>query len=81
MNLRVIEDRRRIAEDEVDPALNIGVDVILPPVVGEERVLVAEKPAVLEDRSIRAHRRGNRLPGIAGSVFKGDVVGLESRPR
>ena len=52
VNLRVVKDRRGIAKDEVDAALDIGVDVILPAVVGEERVLVPEEPAVLEDGAV-----------------------------
>ena len=80
MNLGVVEDRGRIAEDEVHSALNIGVDIILPPVIREQRVLVAEETAVLEDRAIAAHRGRHRLPGIAGRVLKGDVVRLEALP-
>src|ERR1035438_933118 len=38
VNLRMIEDGGGVAEDEVDGALDVRVDVVLAAVVGEERV-------------------------------------------
>ena len=78
MNLRAIEDRRSVAEDEVDAALYIGVEIILPAIVGKERVLVAEKPAMFEDDPVGTHSGGDGLSSVAGSVLEREVVGLES---
>ena len=50
----MVKDGGGVAEDVVDAALDVGVDVVLAAVVGEERVLVAEEPAVLEDGAIGA---------------------------
>ena len=33
---------------------------------------------MLEDCAVGANRRGDGLPGIAGGVFEGDVIGLEA---
>ena len=79
MNLRVVEDRRRVAKNKIHAALNIGVNIILPAVVRKQSVLVPKKPAALEDRSIRAHRRRNCLAGITRGVFKSKIVGFKTR--
>src|ERR1035441_5965739 len=78
VDLGVVEDGSGVAEDEVDAALDVGVDVILAAVVGEERVLMAEKAAVLEDGSIGAHCGRDSLTSVAGGVFKSQVVCLKS---
>jgi hypothetical protein len=47
VNLRVVKDGGGVSEDEVDAALDVGVDVVLAAVVGEERVLMAKACPVL----------------------------------
>ena len=74
----MVEDGGGVAEDEVDAALDIGVDVVLAAVVGEERVLMAEEAAVLEDGAVGANSDGDGLTGVAGGVFEGEVVGFET---
>ena len=78
MDLGVVEDGCGVAEDEVDSAFDVGVDVVLAAVVGEEGVLVAEEAAVLEDGAVGADSSGYGLAGVAGGVLEGDVVGLEA---
>ena len=78
VDLGVVEDGGGVAEDEVDAALDVGVDVVLAAVVGEERVLVAEEAAVLEDGAVGADGDGDGLAGVAGGVFEGEVVGFEA---
>ena len=80
MQLVPLVHRRRVAEDVVDAALNVRMDIILPAIIGEQRVLVAEKAAVLEDGAIAAIGHRDRLPGIARCVLKCNIVRLEARP-
>src|ERR1019366_7412837 len=78
--------------DVVDAAFDVGVDVVLAAVVGEQRVLMAEEAAVLEDAAVATVGYGDGLagvptpasklagdPGVAGGVFKGDVIRFETR--
>ena len=74
----MVEDGGGVAEDEVDAAFDVGVDVVLAAVVGEEGVLMAEEAAVLEDGAVAAIGYGDGLAGVAGGVLEGDVVGLEA---
>ena len=74
----VIEDGGGVAEDEVDAAFDVGVDVVLAAMVGEEGVLMAEEAAVLEDAAVGAVGYGYGLAGVAGGVFEGEVVGFEA---
>ena len=74
----VVEDGGGVAEDEVDAAFDVGVEVVLAAVVGEEGVLMAEEAAVLEDGAVAAIGDGYGLAGIACGVFEGDVVGFEA---
>jgi hypothetical protein len=74
----VVEDGGGVAEDEVDAAFDVGVDVVLAAVVGEEGVLMAEEAAVFEDGAVAAVGYGYGLAGVAGGVLEGDVVGLEA---
>ncbi len=67
-----------VAEDEVDAAFDVGVDVVLAAVVGEESVLMAEEAAVFEDAAVGAVGYGDSLSGVAGGVFEGEVVGFEA---
>ena len=78
MELVVVEDGGGIAEDVVDATLDVGVDVVLAAVVGEERVLVAEEAAMLEDAAVAAVGDSDGLAGVAGGVLEGDVIGLEA---
>ena len=78
MEFGAVEDGGGVAEDEVDAALDVGVDVVLAAVVGEEGVLVAEEAAVLEDGTVGADGGGDGLAGIVCCVLKGEVVGLEA---
>ena len=78
VELVAIEDGGGVAEDVVDAAFDVGVDVVLAAVVGEERVLMAEEAAVLEDAAVAAVGDGDGLAGVAGGVLEGDVVGLEA---
>ena len=73
----MVEDGGGVAEDEVDAAFDVGVGVVLAAVVGEERVLMAEEAAVLEDSAVGADGGGDGLAGVAGGVLEGEVVGLE----
>ena len=74
----MVEDGGGVAEDEVDAALDVRVDVVLAAVVGKERVLMAEEAAVLEDCAVGADGDGDGLAGVAGGVLEGDVVGFEA---
>ena len=78
MEFGAVEDGGGVAEDVVDAAFDVGVDVVLAAVVGEERVLMAEEAAVLEDGAVAAVGDGYGLAGVAGGVLEGDVVGLEA---
>src|SRR5439155_18133511 len=73
----MIEHRRRASEDEIDAALDVTMIEILPAAVGVERVLPAEESAVAEDRAIAERFERDGLPGVAGGVFEGDVLGGE----
>ena len=73
-----VEDGGGVAEDEVDAAFDVGVDVVLAAVVGEESVLMAEEAAVFEDAAVGAVGYGDGLAGVAGGVFEGEVVGFEA---
>lgn len=77
VNFGAVEDGGGVAEDEVDAAFDVGVEVVLAAVVGEEGVLVAEEAAVLEDGAVGADGGGDGPAGVAGGVLEGDVVGLE----
>lgn len=79
VELGAVEDSSGVAEDEVDAAFDVGVDVVLAAVVGEEGVLMADEAAVLEDGAVGAHSDSDSLAGVAGGVLEGDVVGLEAR--
>ena len=57
----VVEDGGGVAEDEVDAAGDVAVDVVLAAVVGEECVLIAEEAAVLEDGAVGADGSGDGL--------------------
>ena len=74
-----IEDGGGVAKYVIDSAFDIGIDVVLAPVVGEKRVLMAEEAAMLEDGALAAIGYGDGLSGVVRSVFEGDVVGLEAR--
>ena len=78
VELGVVEDGGGVAEDEVDAAFDVGVEVVLAAVVGEEGVLMTEEAAVLEDGAVAAIYDGDGLAGVACGVLEGDVVGLES---
>src|SRR3981189_2020943 len=78
VELGTVEDGGGVAEDEVDAAFDVGVDVILAAVVGEERVLVAEEAAVFEDAAVGAVGYGDSLAGVSRGVFEGEVVGFEA---
>ena len=80
VDLGAVEDGSGVAEDEVDSTFDVGVEVVLAAVVGEEGVLMAEEAAVLEDGAVGADSDGDGLTSVSGGVFKGDVVGLEARP-
>ena len=62
VDLVAVEDGGGVAEDEVDTAFDVGVDVVLAAEVGEECVLMAEEAAVFEDCCGRRGRR-RRRPG------------------
>jgi len=68
VNLRVVKDGGGVSEDEVDAALDVGVDVVLAAVVGEERVLMAKESAVFEDGAIGADGGGDGL-SVLPAVF------------
>jgi hypothetical protein len=78
VELGVVEDGGGVAEDEVDAAFDVGVEVVLAAVVGEEGVLVAQEATVFEDAAVRANGCGDSLAGVACGVFEGDVVGFEA---
>ena len=78
VDLGAIEDGGGVAEDEVDTAFDIGVDIVLAAVVGKQRVLVSEEAAVFEDAAVGAVGYGDGLAGVAGGILEGDVVGFEA---
>src|ERR1700733_10186495 len=77
VDFAVVEYGSGVAKDEVHAALNVRVKKILAAEIGKQGVLVSEKTAMLEDGTVRSHRDGYRLPGIARGVFKGEVIRLE----
>ena len=50
----------------------------LAAVVGEERILMPEEAAALEDGAVAADGDRNGLTGVPGSVLEGKIVGLEA---
>ena len=54
VELVALEDGGGVAEDVIDTAFNIAIDVVLATEVGEECVLVAEQSAVPEDGAVGA---------------------------
>ena len=78
MEFGAIEDGGGVAEDIVDAAFDVGVNIILAAVVGEEGVLVAEEAAVFEDAAVAAVGYGDGLAGVAGGVLEGDVIRFEA---
>lgn len=57
----VLEDHGRVAEDEVDCAVDVAVAVELSLRVRVEGVLVADDVAPVDHRVVRAHAEGHRL--------------------
>ena len=79
MELHVVEDGSGVAEDVVDAALDVGVEVVLAGPKSAKRVsVVAEEAAVFEDGSVAAIGDSDGLAGVAGGVLKGDVVGFKA---
>src|ERR1017187_6510626 len=74
-----LEDGGGVAEDVVDAALDVGVNVILAAVVGEQRVLMPEEAAVFEDAAVATVGYSNGLAGVTGGVLEGDVIRFETR--
>ena len=73
-----LEDRGGVTEDVVDAAFDVGVDVVLAAVVGEQRVLMPEEAAVLEDAAVATVGHGDGLAGVPSGVLEGDVVRFEA---
>lgn len=78
VNLYVIEHCCRISEDEIDSSGNKRVHIVLPPVIGEERVLIAEKSAMFKDGPVRSNSNGDRLPSWTCGVLKRQIVRFET---
>ncbi len=76
----MVEDGGSVAEDEVYAAFDVGVDVVLAAVVGEEGVLVAEEAAALEDGAVGADGDGDGLAGVAGGVLKVRLSASKASP-
>ncbi len=81
-----IKHRRRSAEDEIDPAFDVTVKVILPARIGAKRVLPADETAVAEDVAVVHYLDGHRLRRLTRVVFKcqvfsDEVFGIDDRAR
>ena len=74
----VIENGRGFSEDEIDVAFDIAVvEIIAAVAVGEDRVLPAEEPAIVERDSVAGDFDGQGLAVRAEGVLEGDVLGGE----
>jgi hypothetical protein len=73
-----VEDGGGVAEDEVDASFNVRVDVVLAPVIGEERVLMPEEAAALEDGAVAADGDSDSRP-VLPAVFS-KVILSASKP-
>lgn len=75
----VLEDYGRVAEDEVDGAVDVARFVELALRMDEESVLIPLEPARIEHRQIRGRPERHRLPSLwARRVAEGDAPGYES---
>ncbi len=70
MEFVAIEDGGSVAEDVVNATLDVAIDVVLAAEVGEERVLLAQYAAMLEDAAVAAVGYGDGLASVAGGVLR-----------
>src|SRR5215470_8122126 len=77
MNVAALEESRRRAEDEIHVARDVAVFKILASTIEQERVLPAEKAAILETHAVAVHAQRQRLPYRPGGVFERDVLRRE----
>src|SRR5688572_25427611 len=61
VNVTILENRRRLPENEIDVAFDIAVLVILASVLGIESVLPTEEPTFFEDCTVRFNKNCDGL--------------------
>jgi hypothetical protein len=61
----LLEHRRRAAEDEIDPALDVAAQEVRPAGVDVERVLPAEHATVVKRLSLAGRAQRHRLADFA----------------
>src|SRR5262249_14032670 len=77
VNVAALEESRRRAEDKIHVARDVAVFKILAATIEQDRVLPAEKAAILETHAVAVYAQRQRLPDRSGGVFKRDVVRRE----
>src|ERR1035438_6194680 len=77
VDLAMVEHRGGVAENEIDVAGDVAIDVILAAAGGVKRVLHSQKPAVAEHGAVGVYRNRHRLRAGAVGVFEGDILRLE----
>ena len=75
--MTILKNRRGLAEDKIDVALDIAIVVILPSVLCVERVLPAEKTAVSEDRAIGFDQHRDGLRAGPERILERNILGVK----
>jgi hypothetical protein len=78
MKFGMFKDGRSVSKDKIDSPFYIRVEIILAPIVGEKRILVTQKAAVLEDSSIGANSYSYGLPCVASRILKCQIIRFET---
>lgn len=77
MDVAVFEPGRGRAKNKIDVAPDVAIVEILAPAVDKNRVLPAEKPAMMKRGAVAVHTDGQSLPYGTGRILKSDVLGGE----
>ena len=74
VDFATVKNGRCRAINKIHATLHVAIGEEIPAIVDEQRVLPAEKPAMIENLAVavRAHRQ--RLAVVAGGILKRDVV-------
>src|SRR5262245_61709746 len=77
VNVAALEESRRRAEYEIHVARDVAVFKILAATIEQDRVLPAQKAAILETHAVAVYAQRQRLPDRPGGVFERDVLRRE----
>src|SRR5262249_62241895 len=78
VNVAALEESRRRAENEIHVARDVAVFKILAAAIDQDRVLPAQKAAILETHAVAVHAQSQRLPAGPGGGFGRDCVAREA---